>query len=220
MGTDREARLEAALAPFAAKVHADGVDAPYPEEEWVPLLVAAKKALEAEATPEPPTPETQDTGAMATEWEAAIRNAIHRHPARAVAALDVSVLLTALDAARADRDALTAQIAAKAADQPTLLDIAVDIVRHEVQRATSKFPTWPTDPLHALSVVGEEFGELTKAVVQQTYEPHKNAPGELRKEAIQTAAMALRFVMSLDAYEVAPAPQHPQLAATEGGTHD
>jgi len=80
----------------------------------------------------------------------------------------------------------------------------------EVERATKKFPTWPTDPLHALAVLGEEFGELTKAVVQQTYEPHKNAPGELRKEAIQTAAMALRFVLSLDAYQPAPSVQHEQ----------
>ena len=33
----------AALAPFAAKVHTDGVEAPYPEDEWIPLLEAAKK---------------------------------------------------------------------------------------------------------------------------------------------------------------------------------
>ena len=92
----------------------------------------------------------------------------------------------------------------------TLFDIAVDLVRDEVQRATKKFPSWPTDPIHALAVVGEEFGELTKAVVQQTYEPHKNAPDELRKEAIQCAAMAIRFVMSLDAYEVHRSEQHSQ----------
>ena len=28
----------------------------------------------------------------------------------------------------------------------------------ELNRATTKFPTWPTDPLHALAVLGEEFG--------------------------------------------------------------
>ena len=32
----------------------------------------------------------------------------------------------------------------------------------ELERATEKFPTWPTDPLHALAVLGEEFDELTK----------------------------------------------------------
>lgn len=92
----------------------------------------------------------------------------------------------------------------------SLLDIAISLVRDEVGRAQRKFPTWPTDPIHALGVVAEEFGELSKAVVQQTYEPHKNRPDELRKEAIQCAAMALRFVMSLDAYEVKPCDQHGQ----------
>lgn len=86
----------------------------------------------------------------------------------------------------------------------------VDEILNEVERATGKFPTWPTDPLHALAVLGEEFGELTKAVVQQTYEPHKNESGEVRKEAIQTAAMALRFAMSLDRYDHAACHQHKQ----------
>jgi len=80
----------------------------------------------------------------------------------------------------------------------------------EVQRATRKFPTWPTDPLHALAVLGEEFGELTKEVVQLTYEPHKSRMSEVRKEAIQTAAMALRFAASLDDYHFTPGRQHQQ----------
>lgn len=37
----------AALAPFAARVHSDGVDAPYPEDKWGPLLSAAADALAA-----------------------------------------------------------------------------------------------------------------------------------------------------------------------------
>lgn len=86
----------------------------------------------------------------------------------------------------------------------------------EVERATRKFPTWPTDPLHALAVLGEEFGELTKAVLQTVYEPHKVEPGELRTEAIQTAAMALRFFASLDAYRFERSEQHHQsLAAAQ-----
>lgn len=89
------------------------------------------------------------------------------------------------------------------------MNITTDII-NEVKRATWKFPTWPTDPLHALAVLGEEFGELTKEVVQLTYEPHKTSPEEVRKEAIQTAAMALRFAMSLDQYRFAPGHQHAQ----------
>lgn len=82
----------------------------------------------------------------------------------------------------------------------------------EVERAIKKFPTWPTDPLHALAVLGEEFGELTKAVLQMTYEPHKVEAHEVRDEAIQTAAMALRFLNSLSEYTYTPGPQHAQRA--------
>ena len=84
------------------------------------------------------------------------------------------------------------------------------LVAVEVERATVKFPTWPTDPIHALGVIAEEKGELDKAVLQQVYEPHKNQPDDVRKEAIQCAAMALRFLMSLDEYVYTPGPQHAQ----------
>ena len=85
----------------------------------------------------------------------------------------------------------------------------------EVAKATNKFPTWPTDPIHAAAVLHEEVGELAKAVLQCTYEPHKSNRDEVRKEAIQTAAMALRFLMSLDVYEYSPGVQHKQGAATD-----
>lgn len=80
----------------------------------------------------------------------------------------------------------------------------------ELEKALQKFPTWPTDPLHALSVLGEEFGELTKEVLQMTYEPHKTGPEKIRTEAVQTAAMAIRFFVSLDQYLYAPGIQHRQ----------
>lgn len=84
-------------------------------------------------------------------------------------------------------------------------------VEAELERAVQKFPTWPTDPLHALAVLGEEFGELTKAMLQHTYEPHKGVTAEdIRVEAIQTAAMALRLAMSLPLYDYRAAPQHSQ----------
>jgi len=86
----------------------------------------------------------------------------------------------------------------------------IEEVQAELQRATTKFPTWPTDPLHALAVLGEEFGELTKDMLQLTYEPHKTSRANVRKEAIQTAAMALRLAMSLDRYEYQPGEQHSQ----------
>ena len=86
-----------------------------------------------------------------------------------------------------------------------------DEVMAELARATAKFPTWPTDPLHALAVLGEEFGELTKAMLHFTYDPHKKVTRlDIRAEAIQTAAMALRLAMSLPLYDYAPGPQHKQ----------
>lgn len=87
-------------------------------------------------------------------------------------------------------------------------------VEAELARATAKFPTWPTDPFHALAVLGEEYGELQKAVLQFTYEPTKGVTrADIRAEAIQTAAMALRWAMSLPEYEYAPGEQHAQAAA-------
>lgn len=83
-------------------------------------------------------------------------------------------------------------------------------VLHELERATEKFPTWPTDPLHALAVLGEEVGELNKALLQIIYEPQKASRDDIRAEAIQVAAMALRFLASIDAYEYQRCPQHTQ----------
>lgn len=97
------------------------------------------------------------------------------------------------------------------------------LVSAEVERATRKFPTWPTDPLHALAVLGEEFGELNKAMLQLTYEPHKTSPEEVRTEAIQTAAMSLRLAMSLERYVYAPCSQHSQQESppsTQGGADE
>jgi NTP pyrophosphatase (non-canonical NTP hydrolase) len=83
-------------------------------------------------------------------------------------------------------------------------------IEAELDRAVTKFPTWPTDPLHAASVVEEEAGELIKSVLEYTYEPHKTSMEEIRSEAIQTAAMAIRFLMSLHIYEFKPSEQHLQ----------
>jgi hypothetical protein len=44
------------------------------------------------------------------------------------------------------------------------------------------------------------------------YEPHKSTRDDVRTEAIQTAAMALRFLLSLDTYEYTRGKQHEQIA--------
>jgi hypothetical protein len=95
----------------------------------------------------------------------------------------------------------------------TIEDMDMDVIEQvvdEVGRAMRKFPTWPSDPLHALAILGEEFGELNKAMLQLTYEPNKTSANEVRTEAIQTAAMALRLIWSLDHYEYRACEQHVQ----------
>ncbi len=86
----------------------------------------------------------------------------------------------------------------------------LDDILAELERATNKFPTWPTDPLHALAVLSEEYGELSKAMLQLVYEPHMTTTHEARKEAIQAAAMVLRMILSLDLYDYRKSPQHTQ----------
>lgn len=74
-------------------------------------------------------------------------------------------------------------------------------VQHELDEALRKFPGWPTDPIHAAAIVAEECGELQRAVLQSVYEPHKTSRLEVMQEARQTAAMAIRFLASMNDYE-------------------
>jgi NTP pyrophosphatase (non-canonical NTP hydrolase) len=92
----------------------------------------------------------------------------------------------------------------------------------EIERAVAKFPTWPTDPLHAVAIIGEEAGELVKAVLQAVYEPHKSTPEDVREEVVQTAAMALRFLLSLSVYRYERGEQHtqPRLTASKDGKNE
>jgi len=89
-------------------------------------------------------------------------------------------------------------------NRPTLQDI-VNKVRREHSFACNKFPQWPVDILHAASIVSEESGELTRACLQRVYEPNRIPVTTLEKiehEAIQTAAMAIRFIQHLDDYKM------------------
>lgn len=72
-------------------------------------------------------------------------------------------------------------------------------IYEELSRARSKHPDWPTDPVHAVTVLAEEAGELQRAVLQAYYEG--GSIDEVRKEAIQTGAMVLRFLENLGRYE-------------------
>lgn len=70
---------------------------------------------------------------------------------------------------------------------------ALSLILAEVESARQKHPNWPAnDTLFAAAIVSEESGELMRAAVQ-----HKGEGGSLDacdKEAIQTAAVAIRFL--------------------------
>jgi len=89
----------------------------------------------------------------------------------------------------------------------------IDRVLDEINRAEARFPGWPEDPLHALAILGEEFGELNKSVMQRVYEPHKDGASmeDFLDEGIQVAAMAVRFLENLRYYEWDPCEQQTRV---------
>jgi hypothetical protein len=84
---------------------------------------------------------------------------------------------------------------------------AIELARNEVMielaNAIEKHPEWPSDIIHQWAIVQEEAGETQKEVLQAYYETDLGEDMEkkllaVRKEAIQTAAMCLRFLAHLD----------------------
>lgn len=75
-------------------------------------------------------------------------------------------------------------------------------ITNELNRAEKKFPSWPNDIIHASAIVAEESGELTRSALQFQYEG--GSIEDARTEAIQTAAMAIRFLKNIDEYKLFP----------------
>jgi NTP pyrophosphatase (non-canonical NTP hydrolase) len=64
----------------------------------------------------------------------------------------------------------------------------------ELQRARAKFPQ--QDSVTTALALTEEVGELARDVLQQRFESKKyRGYAELRKEAVQTAVMAIRVAL-------------------------
>lgn len=78
-------------------------------------------------------------------------------------------------------------------------EVIINQIMRELGRAEIKFPQWPEDIIHADAIINEEKGELTRAVIQYSYEIGDLE--EIRKEAIQTAAMCIRFLKRIDTYK-------------------
>lgn len=67
-----------------------------------------------------------------------------------------------------------------------------------LSEALTRYPTWPTDPLHAVSLVVEEVGETVQAVLNAVF--HHGDVSNVRKEMIHTAVTALRFLACENQY--------------------
>ena len=74
-----------------------------------------------------------------------------------------------------------------------------EAIQKELARAKAKFPWWPVDPIHAAAIVNEEAGELIQAALQFTYE--KGPHVAMFNEAMQVAAMAIRFMENIMEYK-------------------
>lgn len=81
-------------------------------------------------------------------------------------------------------------------------------VRAELEHARRMHPRWPTHIVAAAGIVNEEAGELIRECLNLKYDAHSDPKvtkamrrAAIRKEAIQTAAMALRFILELDQEE-------------------
>ena len=83
----------------------------------------------------------------------------------------------------------------------------IKLIIEELERAEDKFPGFPVDPIHALAVVQEEVGETQKAILQAIYEPGKSDMHDVRNEAVQMAAMSVRFLLNIHNYEFKKSPQ-------------
>ena len=70
----------------------------------------------------------------------------------------------------------------------------VNMIRDELERAERKFPDWPKDIIHAAAIVQEESGELIRASLNYYY--GKTDMGLVLKEAVQSGAMCIRFLLN------------------------
>lgn len=79
----------------------------------------------------------------------------------------------------------------------------LDEIIKEYRRAKKRHPSWPDHPAGQAGVVVEEAGELMQACMNIKYKTNKNGrsvkemKADIRKEAIQTAAVCLRFLENL-----------------------
>ena len=76
------------------------------------------------------------------------------------------------------------------------IEIALEQIFSEMDRAEKLHPDWPTNPIHQAAIVTEEAGELLQASLN--HNEHKGSKKAIITEAIHTAASALRFLKNVE----------------------
>jgi hypothetical protein len=82
----------------------------------------------------------------------------------------------------------------------SLASLVLVAVLEEVEQAREKHPGWPTNPFHALAIIGEEVGELNQAVLEFTYSATASKK-KVYEEAVQCMAMCFEFLLHIGCYE-------------------
>ena len=68
-------------------------------------------------------------------------------------------------------------------------------IESELNKAIAKHPNYPDDMFRQVTIMNEEAGEVSKAVLHYHYED--GSISDVRKELIQTAAMCMRMLENL-----------------------
>ncbi len=79
-------------------------------------------------------------------------------------------------------------------------EIALHLVTKELNRATNMYAPM-NSPHEGIAILGEEFFELWQEVIKS---PKKRDRQAMTEEAVQTAAMAIRFIIDVCLKETCP----------------
>jgi malate synthase len=69
-------------------------------------------------------------------------------------------------------------------------------IEDELERAETIYPDYPFDLIHRVAIMIEEAGETMRAALNHEY--HGDSLDLVREEAVQTAAMCIRLIDSID----------------------
>ena len=72
---------------------------------------------------------------------------------------------------------------------------AMRLIVQEVYSATSRYPLWPSNLVMAAAIAEEESGEVVKECNTYHWKQGPTTLDDIRKEAIQAAAMWIRFLV-------------------------